>query len=73
MNSLLKTSKFVSKSHKNEELCIKNEGFCIENDEFCRSKLWVKFTKLKTALKESRVIGESASDKAEQHVKRTSE
>ena len=33
----------------------------------------MKFTKLKTALKESRVIGESASDKAEQHVKRTSE
>ena len=33
----IKTRNFVSKSHKNEELCIKNEEFCIQNDEFCRA------------------------------------
>ena len=36
MNFVLKTRSCVSKSHKNEELCIKNEEFCIQNDEICR-------------------------------------
>ena len=55
---------FVSKSHKNEELCIENEELCIKHDEFCSyTQLYFQGrSKCNVSIETSQIHGEQGGD-----------